>query len=39
LITVGETEFLKADTPEVLEQEKQLKNQLWKQLQIAFKLN
>jgi hypothetical protein len=38
LITVGETEFLKADTPEVLEQEKQLKNQLWKQLQIAFKL-
>ena len=39
LITVGETEFLKADTPEVLEQEKQLKNQLWKQLQISFKLN
>jgi hypothetical protein len=38
LTTVGTTEFLKADTPEVLEQEKQLKNQLWKQLQIAFKL-
>lgn len=38
LVTVGETEFLKADAPEILEKEKQLKNQLWKQLQISFKL-
>ncbi|MBP8192914.1 MAG: hypothetical protein KAX69_04860 [Chitinophagales bacterium] len=38
LVEVGETEFLKADAPEMLEKEKLLKNQLWKQLQISFKL-
>jgi hypothetical protein len=39
LNTVAEIQFLKADAPELLEQNKTLKNQLWEQLQIAFNLN
>lgn len=39
LITIAAVEFLKVDAPEILEKDKNLKNQLWTQLQISFKLN
>ena len=39
LITLSGIEFLKADAPEVLEQNKNLKNKLWTQLQLSFKVN
>ncbi len=38
LILVADIQFLKVDAPEKLEQNKPLKNQLWEQLQISFKL-
>lgn len=38
LITVAGIEFLKADAPETLEHNKNLKNKLWSQLQISFNL-
>lgn len=39
LITVAGIEFLKADAPETLEQNKNLKNKLWSQLQTSFNLH
>ncbi len=39
LTQFSEIEFLKVDTPELLEQNKNMKNKLWVQLQISFKLN
>jgi hypothetical protein len=36
LITVSGIQFLKADAPEILESDKNLKNKLWAQLQISF---
>lgn len=39
LITISDIEFLKTDAAEVLEREKHLKNKLWVQLQISFKLS
>lgn len=38
LTEISGIEFLKADTPEVLEQDKHKKSLLWQQLQTAFKL-
>jgi hypothetical protein len=38
LTTVSEIQFLKADAPEVLDSDKNLKNKLWTQLQISFNI-
>lgn len=38
LTHVASVDFLKTDAPEVLENDKVLKNKLWTQLQISFKL-
>jgi len=38
LMNVSNIEFLRADAPEVLENDKHKKSQLWQQLQLAFKL-
>ncbi len=37
LTAVAGIEFLKVDAPEILEQDKGLKNKLWEQLQLSFK--
>ena len=39
LTTITSIEFLKVDAPEILEVDKKLKNLLWTQLQISFKLH
>ena len=36
LTKVAGVDFLKADAPEILEKDKNLKNKLWTQLQISF---
>lgn len=37
LTRIAGIDFLKADAPEILESDKNLKNKLWTQLQISFK--
>ncbi len=37
LVKVSNIDFLRVDTPEAIEKDKNLKNKLWQQLQTAFK--
>lgn len=39
LVEFNGIDFIKCDAPEILEQHKNLKNKLWTQLQLSFKLS